>query len=407
MLWLAVVALSSPLLLHLWQQSCYQASPRSARTASFFDILRQVFYIALDSFLVPLYFLFPWTRCDVHIDQTNERCLRIMAQVPALKGYPATCWLRNSWISFFWFNGVCELIFPWLRPEQHQARVKREVLKNEDGSVTALDWYAAGLSLPDDAPIFFMAPTLMGDGLIEASLRLAEPLGKAGWRCVCFVKRGGGFLSPLPLHNWEPTDFMSYDDTLEGLRVVRERYPSAFLGIGGLSAGGGWVRRYCAAGEPRYADAAFSMDGGWSWKDSITAVDEANPIIAKVLGGASAQALFRKAWNCSPEEVPKWLDLTKLSRAVGKSWSSVLEAAHVPHSKLPDLDSYYAAVPDKSANMPQVSSVPLLLLGSWRDGACPEDYWLKTDPLAGLPKLCPNIFVCINHVGPHVYRPTG
>merc|ERR1719387_2622382 len=122
--------------------------------------------------------------------------------------------------------------------------VRRELVNIKDGGICALDWFTAGDSLPDDAPVCFFAPTLNGGGRERTTMNIAQEL--RGWRCVCFVNRGGGISDPLPLPDWTPPHLIDYELTLYGLQVVRKRFPNSFLAIAGNSTGCFWVRRYCA-----------------------------------------------------------------------------------------------------------------------------------------------------------------
>jgi len=240
----------------------------------------------------------------------------------------------------------------------------------------------------------------------------AENFIAKGWRVCCFVKRGGGYLAPLPLSDWTPTDLTSFDDILLGLQKVRETYSKNFIGIAGLSAGGAWVRRYCsvaAAGMVEsLADAAVCLDGGYAWWETIQRVDKNNPMIGKVMGAAMAQPLLRRAAE-NPEQVPEWLDVQGLEKAQLKSWSAVMEIAHKKKTDAPTLMDYFHTHCDSEAHMklPQRSSVPCLILASYADGCCPRDYWTNLDKVQEIPSNCPNTIVCLQSSGAHCCRPTG
>jgi len=200
---------------------------------------------------------------------------------------------------------------------------------------------------------------------------------------------------------------LSLQDTEQGLRIVRQRHQNCFLAVAGWSAGGGWVRRYCSfSGTANLADAAFCLDGGYGWEFTVRTVDQHNPAIAKIMGTSLAKPLLEKASRC-PDQVPKWLDVPRLRDAQRESWAAVMKAAHAAHGGFSDLDDYFKAVPDKTMLLKQDSHVPLLIMGSSSEGAAPHSYWTELDPIARLPESCPNIFVCMQWLGPHIHRPSG
>lgn len=382
-------------------------SPRPCHTKRWLDVAVQVLMFAGDMLLLPYYFLFPQVKCDIFFDTSSERNMKLMAATPKLRHFCMTFWLRSAWITLTRMT-VRECFRCKFDKEGYLSMVRREVLPLSDGGLVALDWYTAGDALPDSAPILFLSPTLMGDGRSEPTKDVADHFSANGWRCCCFVKRGGGYLESLPLPDWVPTDPLSYDDTVIGLQRVRALYPNSFLAIAGLSAGGGWVRHYlAAAGNDSLADAGMSFDGGWNWWDSVTGVDTDCPFIGKVLGTAMAQPLLKQA--AANLEMPSWLDAKRLAAAQTESWSAVMDVAHRRSTGLPLLVDYFANYCDRRdlLEMPQRSSVPLLVLASLGDGCCPTYYWTKLDRVQELPLQCPNTIVCLHATGTHCCRPTG
>lgn len=269
-----------------------------------------------------------------------------------------------------------------------------------------MDWYVSGDSLPDTAPVLFLAPTLMGDGRTEATRGFADLFASRGWRCVCFVKRGGGYFDMLPLTDWTPPDPTGLDEIALGLRLVRGRHPGCFLAVAGLSAGGTWVRRYCAAaGAASLADAAFCLDGPWEWGLGIPCADSAATVVCKALGTCVARPLLTRA--AAGHTPPAWLNLERLAAARSESWMAVMEAAHLPWSGLPTLQHYFREHCDRGVELPKCSAVPLLIMGSEGDGCCPGHFWTTLDRLEEIPSQCPNSVVCVSSVGAHVCRPSG
>jgi len=358
-----------------------------------------------DMILLPYYALYPDVESDLFFDATSKRNRCLLAATPALQSYRMTFWLRNVWLSL----GTITLreLFRWqFDHEGYLSMCRRQVLPLADGGQIALDWYVGGDTLPKTAPLLFIAPTLMGDGRSEPTKDLAEKFVAKGWRVCCCVKRGGGYLEPLPMTDWTPPCPLSFDDIVHGLKVARESFPDSYLAIAGLSAGGNWVRRYCAAsGADNLADVAMALDAGWNWQETVTCVDADCPWIGIAMGTAMAQPLLRAAAKSQP---PAWLDTKRLTAAQQESWMTVMDVAHRASTGLSLADSWGAHC-DRSDldKLPRRSAVPLLVLASYGDACCPDYYIRDVDKMQDLPLECPNTIVCISSVGAHCSRPTG
>lgn len=385
------------------------ATPQPACTRTWSDVWIQFLIFVGDMILIPYYALCPDVQCDLTFNAALERNQRLMARCPTLKKYPMTCWLRNTWLSIS-LPSFKELARWNFCRKRYLSQVRREMLPSVSvkGGQVAIDWYVEGDSLPDDAPILFVGATMMGDGRSEPNTDFAKLFSEQGWRCCTFVKRGCGLFDPVSFAegDWSPTDIVSFDEVTAGLELVRRRYPGAFLALAGLSAGGTWVRRYCAySGKSNVANVAMSLDAGWDVWTTIQHVDEYATFVGKVLGSAMAAPFLKKA--ATPAERPAWLDMARFTTAQQESWGAIKDVLHRASTGARTVGEWMANNSDKTAGLNQESSVPLLLVASLQDGCIENFYWKSVDPIEELPAKCPNTFVCITAVGGHVYRPSG
>lgn len=382
------------------------AVPQPCSTKTWKDVWVQLLLFLGDMILLPYYALFPDVKCDIAYDSSSERNRRVIAAAPTLQRYRITFWLRNSWLNMM-LPGFKEGLRWKFDRERYLSIVRREIVPLSQGGQVALDWYTAGDALPATAPVLFLGSTLMGDGRSEPTADIAKRFSAKGWRCVCFVKRGCGYFDMLPLtqDDWMPTCPSSFHEVKTGLEMVRKMYPQSFLALAGLSAGASWIRQYCAwSGAKNVADAAFSLDGGFKWLETVKHVDANTSFVGKVLGTAQARPLLLKAEAQPP---PPWLDIQRLAAAQQISWSEVLDTVNKPSVGARSVEDWFANNADFCNDLPQRSAIPLLIVCSYADGCCPDFYWTEFDPVKELPSKCPNTFVCINACGAHCFRASG
>jgi len=109
-----------------------------------------------------------------------------------------------------------------------------------DDAVISLDWLADATTkaLPKDAPIIALLPTINGKG--ENLIYFLKTAAKRGWRGVVLNRRGHEDFLRTP-----EFDIMGkVADTKVQIEKISKLYPSAFIGLAGVSAGSGLLVSY-------------------------------------------------------------------------------------------------------------------------------------------------------------------
>ena len=199
----------------------------------------------------------------------------ILNGMPAYTGYYfPTLWAHDSWSQM-------ALMMLWKARRSGSVRFNREVLRCADGGEVALDEYREAVpgtmaSLPIDSPVLLILHTITARPGDECEF--CAYAASRGWRPVVMLRRG--HFGPLASAKFNIIGCA--EDTALMAARVRQRYPSAFIGAVGLSAGSGQVVSYIGQQHGREpVQAAVSLCPAWDIRGAFPLFDARSPMIAR------------------------------------------------------------------------------------------------------------------------------
>lgn len=262
--------------------------PRQAAMRTWPDIARCALQLVGDILVTPV-LIYSTPEVPELSFQHTEANRRILERCPSLKEFKQMAVFRNQLLAL----GAL-MVFDMVGADEKLFR--RELLAVQGDGNVALDWWAAGDSLPSTANVLFVASTLTGDALTSTCRYLCRYFHARGWRCVVMTKRGCGIMmaNSQPDKNTTPWCLGGFDDVEASLEHVATRFPMAKICGVGVSCGGGQLRHYVnKSGDASRLASAVIYDAADGWDSGLRNMDREQPLLSMVLAGAMGNALAK------------------------------------------------------------------------------------------------------------------
>ena len=213
-------------------------------------------------------------RPTLHSMAGDERMQRILAEMHTTnEPYRPTFWAHSAMAQL----GLLTL---WKSIHSGSLSVERHILTCADGGEVAVKEYLFEKTLPQDAPIILLLHTITGT--VQDEAEFAKRAYSRGWRPILLCRRG--HFSKLTTPRWNVMG--DVEDTKLMVSFVHAKYPDAYLGAVGISAGSGQVVSYIGTmGEDTPVQAAVSLCPAYSIDTAFVYFQEQSPLLAKYLLG--------------------------------------------------------------------------------------------------------------------------
>jgi len=281
---------------------------------------------------------------------------------------------------------------------------KRQTITTPDGGTIGLHWRSDSTTVKKGAPVVVVCPGFCEDSCDYPPYCITEPLVRAGWHVVIYIRRG---LSGLPLSTAKPFCLRGYDDFSDVLHQLRAEYPESPLFGVGLSTGAAIVQRYLeTTGEHSLLTAGCSFDSGVDWEGNFTWLLEKHPLVVT----AYLLKRFKATINLNPEAVAEHDKLAERGDVAAVNWKAVHEAATAHdffesyHGQFYEHEGTYLQSASPSPTDQAKVGVPLLTMQSESDFIIEHEARVAHTEAA---KKNENIIVCICHGGGHTMRCEG
>ncbi len=276
-------------------------------------------------------------------------------------------------------------ILPYIVSESH-ARVsyEKQTLQLPDGGTVRIDW--AHTDLPESAAVVVFLHEVTGSS--KTQRRFVREALERGHRAVVFNRRGHDQRLTSPRFNI----LGDVADTVAMMDVVRKRYPNAFIGMVGISAGSGQLVNYLGhQGKSVAVDAAVAISPGYDLKTGFRRIDEQNPRVGRALGW------LLKNYFLSPNR-RMLRHLPAYEKSIQSQSIQGLIENLAPFAGYEDWEHYLAHC--NPMDVHQKSAVPCLVLNALDDPLCLRE-GIRTEVV----RDTPNYAIVVTEHGSHVmYR---
>jgi len=166
------------------------------------------------------------------------------------------------------YGKYIQMIFMMIRNYfyKNSLKLKREIIETLDNGIVAIDWISdqceykdenqnQNNKLPENSPIVCFLHTLTGN--FESTITFLNYAKSRNWRACVLIRRGHG---DLKLKSGKFNIMGDTEDTEHIMKKIRSKYPKAFIGMVGISAGSGQLVSYLGkSSENCIANAAASL----------------------------------------------------------------------------------------------------------------------------------------------------
>ena len=151
-------------------------------------------------------------------------------------------------------------------------------MRHRDNGVTTIAWDVTTSSLPTNAPIVCFLHGVTGHS--ETMIPFLTYARSRGWRACVFNRRGHSHALMSARFNF----IGDTEDTREMVSLVTKRYPDAFIGMVGLSAGSGQLVSYLGkTGVNSGVNAAACLGTGYDFDKAVRNLDAESPWLSRFL----------------------------------------------------------------------------------------------------------------------------
>ena len=301
--------------------------------------------------------------------------------------YRAPWWCCNTWLNV----AVMVIKEKW---EAHTLPMRRERLIQPDGGEVSVDYADDEVTraLPADAPILGILHTITGSSGENAGF--LKYAASRGWRSCVLNRRGHSGMPLRPTTSGYHWSIMGHiDDSVAMVANIRERHPSSFIALAGISAGSGQVVSYIGReGKNTPIGAAASLCPSWDIRQSFRLLREHYPMADQFVTRAVQKHFLGRlenqtALNAVPSEV--------VIAARGATNLEDLVEASVPFAACSDLDQFFQE--NNPMNYASGNATPTLILNALDDFLC-----IKENIRYDLVENSENYLLMVTDEGSHI-----
>jgi len=262
-----------------------------------------------------------------------------------------------------WINAIVLLLKQWFSKAMP---LQRDTIICPDGGEISLDWADDDITkkLPESAPVLGILHTITGSSRDHAGFM--HYAAKRGWRSCVLNRRGH---SGMPLRVIPHFSIVgNVDDSVLLVDQMRQRFPTNFIGLAGISAGSGQVVSYIGReGHKVKVNAAASLCPLWDMTSGMKNLQLLHPWVDHFVTKSVINMFLGKPRN--------QLALSKMADVVShakesKTMEEFLERA----AQLSGCDNleHYNQVNDPKHYLPG-NKIPCLALNALDDFLCVKE----------------------------------